>query len=62
LPASQDDIGISRAKTATDAAGHFGRDQARARTEKSMVVFLGRSRAISNGRGGPAVDIIGTAS
>src|ERR1700756_2891977 len=39
LPASQDDIDISRAdlKTAADAAGHFGRDQAGARTEKRVI-------------------------
>src|SRR5271169_5090233 len=38
LPASQDDINISRAylETAADAAGHFGCDQARARAEKRV--------------------------
>src|SRR5262244_306094 len=39
LPASHDDIDISRAdlETAADAAGHFGRDQARARTKKRVI-------------------------
>src|SRR5580693_4562407 len=39
LPASQDDIDIGRADLDTDAgaAGHFGRDQARARTEKRVI-------------------------
>src|SRR5437762_3270808 len=39
LPASQDDIDIGRAELDTDAgaAGHFGRDQARARTEKRVI-------------------------
>src|SRR5205823_9749051 len=39
LPASQDDIDIGRADLDTDAgaAGHFGCDQARARTEKRIV-------------------------
>src|SRR5437763_9020086 len=39
LPASQDDIDIGRADLETDAgaAGHFGRDQARARTEKRVI-------------------------
>src|ERR1700739_1199594 len=39
LPAADDDIDIGRAdlETAADAAGHFGRDQARARTKKRVV-------------------------
>src|SRR5437763_3256808 len=39
LPAAQDDIDIGRADLETDAgaAGHFGRDQARARTEKRVI-------------------------
>src|SRR6516162_11396128 len=39
LPPSQDDIDISRAdlETAADAAGHFGCDQARTRTEKRVT-------------------------
>src|SRR6516225_4365506 len=39
LPASHDDIDISGAQleTAAAAAGHFGRDQARARTEKRVI-------------------------
>jgi hypothetical protein len=39
LPTSQDDIDISRAdlETAADAAGHFGRNQARARAEKRII-------------------------
>jgi len=39
LPPSQDDIDISRAdlETAADAAGHFGCDQARTRTEKPVT-------------------------
>src|SRR5215472_7557831 len=39
LPASHDDIDISRAdlETTADAAGHFGGDQARARTEKRVI-------------------------
>jgi len=39
LPVSQDDIDIGRADLDTDAgaAGHFGRDQARARTEKRVI-------------------------
>src|SRR5204863_3356230 len=39
LPAAQGDIDIGRADLDTDAgtAGHFGRDQARARTEKRVI-------------------------
>src|SRR6201998_4292939 len=39
LPASQHDIDIGRPDLETDAgaAGHFGRDQARARTEKRVI-------------------------
>src|ERR1700731_21470 len=39
LPASQDEIDIGRADLDTDAgaAGHFGRDQARARAEKRVI-------------------------
>ena len=44
LPPSQDDIDISRAdlETAADAAGHFGGDQARTRTEKRVIDQLAR--------------------
>ena len=50
LPPSQDDIDISRAdlETAADAAGHFGRDQARARTEKWVVDQLARSAVVDD--------------
>src|SRR5215831_8633508 len=39
LPASQDDIDISRAdlEATADATSHFGRDQARARAEKRVI-------------------------
>src|SRR6516165_11985041 len=39
LPAPQDDIDIARAdlETAANPAGHFGRDQARARAEKRVI-------------------------
>ena len=39
LPASHDHIDISRVelKTAAHAAGHFGGDQSRARTEKRVI-------------------------
>src|ERR1700752_2125860 len=39
LPAADDNIDIGRAdlETAADAAGHFGGDQARARTEKRVI-------------------------
>ena len=45
LPASQDDIDISRAdlEATTNATGHFGRDQARAGTEKRVIDQLARS-------------------
>ena len=39
LPASHDDVDISGVEldTVADAAGHFGRNQARARTEKRVI-------------------------
>src|SRR6202047_2210053 len=39
FPASQEDIDIGRVDLDTDAGapGHFGRDQARARTEKRVI-------------------------
>ena len=39
LPALHDDIDIGRVEldAVADAAGHFGRDQARARTEKRVI-------------------------
>ena len=39
LPASHDDIGISGVEldAVADAAGHFGRDQARSRAEKRVI-------------------------
>src|SRR6516225_2913384 len=50
LPASQDDIDISRAdlETAADAAGHFGGDQARARTEKRVIDELAGSAVVDD--------------
>src|SRR6516162_299932 len=50
LPTSQDDIDISRAdlETAADAAGHFGRDQARARTEKRIIDQLAGPAVVDN--------------
>src|SRR6516225_7361209 len=50
LPASQNDIDISRAdlETATDATGHFGRDQARARPEKRIIDPLARPAVVDD--------------
>src|SRR6516162_6000119 len=50
LPTAHDDIDISRAdlETATDAAGHFGRDQARTRTEKRIIDQLARPAIVDN--------------
>src|SRR5207302_385830 len=50
LPAPQDDIDISRAdlETAADAAGHFGRDQARARAEKWVIDRLARPAVVGD--------------
>src|SRR6516225_9670408 len=50
LPASHDNIDISRAdlETAADAAGHFGCDQARARTEKRVVDQLARPAVVDD--------------
>src|SRR6516164_8143090 len=50
LPAPHDNIDISRAdlEAATDAAGHFGRDQARARPEKWVVHQLARPAVVDD--------------
>src|SRR5262249_61088976 len=50
LPASQDDIDISRAdlEATADATGHFGRDQARAGTEKRVVDRLARPGVVDD--------------
>ena len=50
LPASQDDIDISRAdlETAADPAGHFGGDQAGARTEKRVIDQLAGSAVVDD--------------
>src|SRR5215831_1515804 len=50
LPASHDDIDIGRAdlKAAADAAGHFGGDQARARTEKRVIDQLAGPAVVDN--------------
>src|SRR6516225_10360191 len=50
LPASHDDVDISRAdlETAADPAGHFGRDQARARTEKRVIDQLAGPAIVDN--------------
>src|ERR1700732_2260076 len=50
LPAAHDDIDISRAdlKTTADAAGHFGRDQARARTEKRVIDQLAGAAVVDD--------------
>jgi hypothetical protein len=57
LPASHDHIDIMRAelKTAANTAGHFGRDQARAGTEKQVVDLLARP-AVVNERAAHALD------
>src|SRR5258706_6291892 len=49
-PASQNDIDIGRADLDTDAgaAGHFGRDQARARTEKRVIDQLAGSAVVDD--------------
>jgi len=50
LPAAHDHIDIGRAdlETAADAAGHFGRDQARARTEKRVIDQLAGPAIVDN--------------
>ena len=50
LPASQDDIDIGRAdlETTAEAAGHFGRDQARARAEKRVINQLTRPAVVDD--------------
>jgi hypothetical protein len=50
LPASQDDVDISRANldTAADPAGHFGRDQAGARAEKRIKDQLARPTVVED--------------
>src|SRR6516165_10228993 len=50
LPASHDNVDVSRAdlETTADAAGHFGRDQARARTEKRVVDQLARPAVVDD--------------
>src|SRR6516225_1863450 len=50
LPASHDNIDISRAdlEAIADATGHFGRDQARARTEKRVVDQLARPAVVDD--------------
>src|ERR1700724_4148923 len=57
FPASQDDIDIGRADLDTDAgaAGHFGRDQARARTEKRVIDRLA-GPAVVDDRAAHALD------
>src|SRR5205807_573576 len=50
LPASYDDIEISGAdlQTVADAAGHFGRDQTRARAEKRVIDRLTGPAVVGN--------------
>src|SRR6516162_3405152 len=50
LPASHDNVDVSRAdlETAADAAGHFGRDQAGARTEKRVIDQLARPAVVDD--------------
>src|SRR6516225_6836444 len=50
LPASHDNVDVSRAdlETTADAAGHFGRDQARARTEKPVIDQLARPAVVDD--------------
>src|SRR5712672_521969 len=57
LPALHDDIDISGVEldTAADAAGHFGRDQARARTEKRVIDRLA-GPAVVDDRAAHALD------
>src|SRR5215471_4447415 len=57
LPAADDDIDIGRAdlETAADAAGHFGRDQTRARTKKRVIDQLARP-AVVDDRSAHALD------
>src|SRR3984893_16104313 len=57
LPASHDDIDISgvELKTVADAAGHLGRDQARARAEKRVVDRLA-GPAVIDDRAAHALD------
>src|SRR5215470_18851779 len=57
LPAADDDIDIGRAdlETAADAAGHFGRDQTRARPEKRVIDQLA-GPAVVDDRSAHALD------
>src|SRR5260370_2554649 len=57
LPASHDDVDISgvELETVADAAGHFGRDQARARAEKRVIDRLARPAVVGD-RATHAVD------
>src|SRR6267143_1174312 len=57
LPASHDDIDIGgvELETAADAAGHFGRDQARARAEKRVIDRLA-GPAVVDDRAAHALD------
>src|SRR6516164_2603016 len=50
LPASHDDIDVSRAdlEAAAGATGHFGRDQARARPEKRVIDQLARPAVVDD--------------
>src|SRR6516165_9681550 len=50
LPASHDNIDMSRAdlEATAGATGHFGRDQARARTEKRVVDQLAGSAVVDD--------------
>src|SRR6516165_6983669 len=50
LPASHDNIDISRAdlEATADATGHFGRDQARARPEKRIIDPLPRPAVVDD--------------
>src|SRR6516164_11496307 len=50
LPAPHDNIDIGRAdlEATADATGHFGRDQARARTEKRVVDQLARPAVVDD--------------
>src|SRR6266478_7297139 len=57
LPASHDDVDISgvELETAADAAGHFGRDQARAGAEKRVIDRLA-GPAVVDDRAAHALD------
>src|SRR6516164_7067996 len=50
LPASHDNVDVSRAdlETTADAAGHFGRDQARARTKKRVIDQLAGTAVVDD--------------